>query len=95
MNGRRAATVTGSSTPICHATSPPLTRDRFYRYAAMHNLNKADGILEIAGRENLQLEVTELEVNDDHSLKDAVKAHFCVIATNIISTMAARRIYIR
>ncbi len=69
---QKVAVVTGSSSGIGFATSLLLARNRFHMYATMRNLDKSKSILDIAKKEKLPLEVIQLDVDDDKSVKDAV-----------------------
>ena len=66
------AVVTGSSSGIGFETALTLARNRFYTYATMRNLEKSKNITEIANTEKLPLQVVQLDVNDDKSVKDAI-----------------------
>jgi NAD(P)-dependent dehydrogenase (short-subunit alcohol dehydrogenase family) len=56
-----------------------LSKSGFHTYASMRNLEKSKNITEIANRENLPLQVVQLDVNDDRSVKDAINK---IIAEN-------------
>ena len=71
-NMKKVAVVTGSSSGIGFETSLLLARNQFTTYAAMHNLEKSKSIREIAKREKLTLQVVQLDVNDDKSVKVAI-----------------------
>ena len=66
------ALVTGSSSGIGFETALLLARSGFHTYASMRNLEKSKKITEIASREKLPLQVVQLDVNDDRSVKDAI-----------------------
>lgn len=68
----KVAIVTGSSSGIGFSTAIMLARNSFYTYASMRNISKANTIREIAKKENLPLQVIQLDVTDDRSVKDAV-----------------------
>jgi NAD(P)-dependent dehydrogenase (short-subunit alcohol dehydrogenase family) len=70
---QEVAIVTGSSTGIGYETSLALARNGFLTYATMRNLNKAENIKSIATKESLPLHVTQLDVTDDASVKNAVE----------------------
>src|ERR1041384_3573931 len=70
---QKVAIVTGSSTGIGYETSLALARNGFLTYATMRNLNKAENIKSIATKESLPLHVTQLDVSDDASVKNAVE----------------------
>ncbi|HYX55481.1 MAG TPA: SDR family oxidoreductase [Nitrososphaeraceae archaeon] len=66
------AVVTGSSSGIGFETALTSARNGFYTYATMRNLEKSKNITEIANTEKLPLQVVQLDVNDDRSVKDAI-----------------------
>ena len=66
------ALVTGSSSGIGFETALLLARSGFHTYASMRNLEKSKNITEITNTEKLPLQVIQLDVNDDKSVKDAI-----------------------
>jgi NAD(P)-dependent dehydrogenase (short-subunit alcohol dehydrogenase family) len=68
----RIAVVTGSSSGIGFETALLLARSGFHTYATMRNLEKSKNITEIANTEKLPLQVVQLDVNDDRSVKNAI-----------------------
>ena len=72
MQVEKVAVVTGSSSGIGFETALLLARTGFHTYASMRNLEKSKNITEIANTENLPLQVVQLDVNDDKSIKDAI-----------------------
>src|SRR5215208_431383 len=66
------AVVTGSSSGIGFETALLLARNGFYTYATMRNLEKSKNITDIANNEKLPLQVVQLDVNDDISVKNAI-----------------------
>ena len=68
----KVAVVTGSSSGIGYETSLLLARNQFTTYATMRNMSKSDGLREIASKENLPLNVTQLDVNNDSSVNNAI-----------------------
>jgi NAD(P)-dependent dehydrogenase (short-subunit alcohol dehydrogenase family) len=72
MQGDKVALVTGSSSGIGFETSLMLARAGFNTYASMRNLEKSTNITEIARKEKLPLQVVQLDVNNDGSVKDAI-----------------------
>ena len=68
----RVAVVTGSSSGIGFETALLLARSGFHTYASMRNLEKSKSITEIANTEKLPLQVVQLDVNDDISVKNAI-----------------------
>jgi NAD(P)-dependent dehydrogenase (short-subunit alcohol dehydrogenase family) len=69
----KVAVVTGSSSGIGFETSLLFARKGFYTYATMRNLNKSQKINDIVKKENLPLNVLQLDVTDDKSVKDAIR----------------------
>jgi NAD(P)-dependent dehydrogenase (short-subunit alcohol dehydrogenase family) len=72
MKAEKIALVTGSSSGIGFETALLLSKNGFHTYASMRNLEKSKNITEIANTENLPLQVVQLDVNDDRSVKDAI-----------------------
>ena len=72
MQGDKVALVTGSSSGIGFETSLMLARAGFNTYASMRNLEKSKNITETAKKEKLPLQVVQLDVNNDGSVKDAI-----------------------
>ena len=73
MQGTKdVALVTGSSSGIGFETALLLARSGFHTYASMRNLEKSKNMTEIANTEKLPLQVIQLDVNDDKSVKDAI-----------------------
>jgi NAD(P)-dependent dehydrogenase (short-subunit alcohol dehydrogenase family) len=72
MQGDKVALVTGSSSGIGFETSLMLARAGFNTYASMRNLEKSTNITQIARKEKLPLQVVQLDVNNDGSVKDAI-----------------------
>ena len=68
----KVAVVTGSSSGIGYETSLLLARNQFTTYATMRNMSKSDGLREIASKENIPLNVTQLDVNNDSSVNNAI-----------------------
>jgi len=69
----KVALVTGSSSGIGFETALALSRENYFTFASMRNTDKAEKIQEIAKNENLNLEVIELDVDKEESIKSAVK----------------------
>jgi len=69
----KVALITGSSSGIGFETALALARANFFTFATMRDTSKADKILEIAKKENLSLEVVQLDVDKEDSIKSAVK----------------------
>jgi NAD(P)-dependent dehydrogenase (short-subunit alcohol dehydrogenase family) len=72
MQAKKVVLVTGSSSGIGFETALLLSRSGFYTYASMRNLGKSRTITEIADKENLPLQVVQLDVNDDTSVRNAI-----------------------
>jgi NAD(P)-dependent dehydrogenase (short-subunit alcohol dehydrogenase family) len=73
MQGEKSVTlVTGSSSGIGFETALLLARNGFHTYASMRNLEKAKDLTQITSKENLPLQVIQLDVDDDKSVKDAI-----------------------
>jgi NAD(P)-dependent dehydrogenase (short-subunit alcohol dehydrogenase family) len=70
----KVAVVTGSSSGIGFEISLLLARNGFYTYATMRNPDKSkkEGMVNVANRERLPLQVIPLDVTDDKSVKEAV-----------------------
>ena len=69
----KVALITGSSSGIGFETALALARANFFTFATMRDTSKADKIQEIAKKENLSLEVVQLDVDKEDSIKSAVK----------------------
>jgi short-subunit dehydrogenase len=69
---KKVAVVTGSSTGIGFETSLLLARNGFYTYATMRNLDKSKVITSLKQKEKLSLEILQLDVTADESVKEAI-----------------------
>lgn len=69
----KVAIVTGSSSGIGYETSLALARDGFYTFATVRNPKKAEKILQVAKKENLNIEIIELDVDDEKSISAAIE----------------------
>jgi len=69
----KVALVTGSSSGIGFETSLALARNGYYTFASMRNLEKAPKIQDVSKKENLNLEVIELDVNNEDSVKSTIQ----------------------
>jgi NAD(P)-dependent dehydrogenase (short-subunit alcohol dehydrogenase family) len=73
MTGKKkVALVTGSSSGMGFTTAVMLARAGIHTYASMRNLKKSKNITDLTDNENLPLQVIQLDVNDDKSVKDAI-----------------------
>ena len=73
MECKRTVLVTGCSSGIGLATCHVLSRNNFITYGTVRNLSKAKKIQGLMNRENLSLKILRLDVNDNQSIKLAVK----------------------
>jgi NAD(P)-dependent dehydrogenase (short-subunit alcohol dehydrogenase family) len=72
MKAQNVALVTGSSSGIGFETSLMLARNGFNTCASMRNLEKSKDITQIASKEKLRLQVVQLDVIDDKSVREAI-----------------------
>jgi NAD(P)-dependent dehydrogenase (short-subunit alcohol dehydrogenase family) len=70
--GEKIAVVTGSSSGIGFETSLLLAKKGFRTYATVRNLDKAKAIRDISDKGELPIQVVELDVDSDKSVKDAI-----------------------
>ena len=68
----KVAVVTGSSSGIGFETALALAREGYYTYATMRNTKKGSTILDIAKKENLKIEVLELDVDSEDTIKSSI-----------------------
>ena len=68
----KVAIVTGSSSGIGFETSVLLSRNGFHTYAAVRNLDKSQPLIDMAKKDGLSIQVIELDVSNDKSVKDAI-----------------------
>ncbi len=73
MKSKRTVLVTGCSSGIGLATCHVLSRNNFMTYGTVRNLSKAKNIQDLMNRENLSLKILRLDVNDNQSIKLAIK----------------------
>ncbi len=71
-SNKKIAVVTGSSSGIGFETSLLLARNGFYTYATMRNLDKSKAITNLKQKEKLSLEILQLDVTADESVKEAI-----------------------
>ena len=70
---QKAALVTGSSSGIGLEAALALAKDGYHTFASMRDLSKAGELENAAKKENLPIEVIELDVNKEESIVSAVK----------------------
>ena len=70
---QKVAIVTGSSTGIGYETSLILARNGFLTYATMRNLNKSENLKLVATKENLPIQIKQLDVTEDLSVENAIQ----------------------
>tara|TARA_B100000929_G_scaffold172693_1_gene136793 strand:+ start:2393 stop:3238 length:846 start_codon:yes stop_codon:yes gene_type:complete len=68
----KVAIVTGSSSGIGLETSLALARDGFYTFASMRDINKDEKIKEAIEKENLNIEILQLDVDSEESVNSAI-----------------------
>ena len=68
----KTAMVTGSSTGNGFETYLMLARNGFYTYATLRNVDKSKRITDVVSKDDLPLEVLQLDVTDDRSVRDAI-----------------------
>ena len=69
----KVALVTGSSSGIGLETALSLARDGYHTFASMRNMEKAGELQHAAKKENLPIEVIELDVDKEESVISAIK----------------------
>jgi len=69
----KVALVTGSSSGIGLETALSLARDGYRTFASMRNIEKAPELEHAAKKENLSIEVIELDVDKEESIVSAIK----------------------
>jgi len=72
----KVAIVTGSSSGIGYETTLALARDGFYTFATVRSAKKAQKILEVTKKEKLNIEIIELDIDDENSIKLAFEKIF-------------------
>ncbi len=69
----KVALVTGSSSGIGFETSLALARSGFHTFATMRDLGKDEKIKQIIEKEDLSIEILELDVDSEESVNRAIK----------------------
>ena len=69
----KVAVVTGASSGIGFETALGLARDGYHTYATMRDVTKSDKIKELGEKDGLKISVLELDVDNDGSVKVAIK----------------------
>ncbi len=69
----KIAVVTGSSSGIGFETALALARNGYHTYATMRDTNKGTRIRDTAKKESLAIEVLELDVDNENSIKKAIE----------------------
>ena len=70
----KVALVTGCSSGIGLETALALARDGFYTFATMRDLTKTEKIEDAIKKENLNVEILELDVDNEESASTAIEA---------------------
>jgi len=69
----KVAVITGTSSGIGFETALALAREGYYTYATMRDTTKSDKIKELGKKDNLKIDVLELDVDDENSVKTAIQ----------------------
>ena len=69
----KVAVVTGASSGIGFETTLALARNGYHTYATMRDITKSDKIKELGEKNGLKISVLELDVDNDNSVKVAIK----------------------
>ena len=69
----KVAVITGTSSGIGFETALALAREGYYTYATMRDTAKSDKIKELGKKDNLKISVLELDVDDENSVKNAIR----------------------
>ena len=68
----KVALVTGSSSGIGLETSLSLARNGFHTFATMRDLNRDEEIKEVVRKENLNVEILQLDVDNEESVNEVI-----------------------
>jgi NADP-dependent 3-hydroxy acid dehydrogenase YdfG len=71
---QKVAVVTGSSSGIGQEITLKLARNDFLTYATMRNLKRGEYLKSLADKEKLPINVVQLDVTDDRSVKNAIQS---------------------
>ena len=69
----KVAVVTGTSSGIGFETALALAREGYYTYATMRNVTYGSKLKELSTKENLKIDVLELDVDNEDSAKTAIQ----------------------
>ena len=69
----KVALVTGSSSGIGLESALALARDRYKTFASMRDIKKSDELEQAAKKENLSIEIIQLDVDKEESIVSAIK----------------------
>ena len=72
-NEEKVVVITGTSSGIGFETSLAFAREGYYTYATMRDTSKGNRIKETSQKENLKIDVLELDVDKEDSVKNAIK----------------------
>ena len=70
---QKVALVTGSSSGIGFEACLELAKDGYHTFASMRDIKKGEEIEAIAKKENLPIDVIQLDVNNEESIVSAIK----------------------
>jgi short-subunit dehydrogenase len=73
IKNKKVAVVTGSSTGIGYETCLSLAENGYITYATMRDLKKSKKIEKIAHENNLSIEIVEMDVDKDESVKNSIE----------------------